>query len=220
MLPVTVLLSLFPFVFAAPKPWPVAHLNPRFKPPPKPSQIAQHYPAAPTGTGSATGCGTWAKLSTSLWANDCGSPSKGRNDLPFSIVVPNGQHNSDIHAVNGSFWTGRKQGSVCPKSVGNECAKDNSTKTLLKLEGGALSLVSSGRPICLRGYSRLTSPVVCCSPWRSGRLGRFRGRTLFPRGTKSCHPTRGRDYRLYWCWWSRLWNAKVPVHGLHALHRY
>ena len=143
MLPVTVLLSLLPFAFAAPKPQPAAHLNPRFTPPPKPSKIAPHYPTAPTGTGSTTGYGASANLSTSPGANDCGSPSNGPNDLPFSIVVPNGQQNSDVHAVDGGFWTGRKQGSVCPKSVGGDCAKYNSTKTLLKLENGALSLVSS-----------------------------------------------------------------------------
>ncbi len=65
MLPITVLLSLLPFAFAAPKPQPPAHLNPRFTPPPKPFKIAPHYPAAPTGTGSGTGNAASPNLTTS-----------------------------------------------------------------------------------------------------------------------------------------------------------
>jgi len=135
---------LLSFAVAAPKLQPASHLDSRFTHPPKPSQTAQRYPAEPAGVGSATGFGDLVNLSTSPGANDCGSPSNERNYLPLTIVISNEHpHDDDVHAIDGGFWTGRKQGSVCPESVGNHCVKYNSTKTLLKLENGALSLVSS-----------------------------------------------------------------------------
>lgn len=151
MYSLAILLQLLPFALSAPNPQPVAPLKPLFTSPPKLSGPGHYYLDIPPGTASnyfPTGTATYytgiaPPAPTGSGGGSYGGSSTSPTDSPFSITAVNGANQifDTVVALDGKFWTGRKQGSFCPQSVGEMCEQFNGTETKLDLADGGLSLV-------------------------------------------------------------------------------